>query len=384
MEPNDVEPFRLGHRRWLDGLRGVAILMVLAFHFGFLPGGSVGVDVFFVLSGFLITTILAEEWRDRGSISLRRFYLRRALRLLPAFAVLLSMFAAEIPFRPGPAERASALQGLVVAACYMTNWPTLLAPVDLGCLGPTWSLSVEEQFYLLWPIGLLVMLRTGMSRRRIALVVIAGITISAVDRIFLYRMMKSHEPGHELFFFRAYMGLDTRADALLVGCLTGLCAVWGWLPRRFDLRMQAAAGVSALGIAWLSWRRCLDHSQYYHGLFTVAALMVATVIVRLLTAKSRTPLARALELPPLVAVGRLSYGLYLYHIPALHWVSADGPNGKDPARCALAAVLTLAITLVSYWVVERPFLRLKSRFENRRPTEPLAEQPAKCPQKRAA
>ena len=375
MDPIEVEPFRLGHRRWLDGLRGVAILLVLAFHFGLLPGGSIGVDVFFVLSGFLITTILAQEWRDRGSIGLKRFYLRRALRLLPAFALLLSMFAATIPFLPGPAERTSALHGLAVVACYLTNWPTW-HHADTGILGHTWSLSVEEQFYLLWPIGLLCLFRTGMSRRRIAMVVIAGIALSAIDRLVLYRMLKTDGPMQTLHIYRLYMGLDTRADSLLVGCLTGLCAVWGWLPRRFDLRMRIAVAASAFGIGWLSWNRCLDHSQFYHGLFTITALMVATVIAGLLAAKGESWFAWALELPPLVQAGRLSYGLYLFHVPVLAWCGANSV-WKEQGQCALAATLTLAITLVSYHVIEQPFLRLKSRFENRPATEPRLEASAK-------
>ena len=152
MEPIDSEPFRLGYRRWLDGLRGVAILLVLAYHFGFISGGWIGVDIFFVLSGFLITTVLAEEWRDRGSFSLPRFYLRRALRLFPAFAVLLTMCAAAIPFLSGPTERTEALQKLAVAACYVANWP-MLHNVNLTWIGHSWSLSVEEQFYLLWPVS---------------------------------------------------------------------------------------------------------------------------------------------------------------------------------------------------------------------------------------
>jgi peptidoglycan/LPS O-acetylase OafA/YrhL len=376
MEPIEVEPFRLGHRPWLDGLRGVAVLMVLAFHFGFLPGGSIGVDIFFVLSGFLITTILAEEWRDRGAIGLRRFYIRRALRLLPAFALLLAMFAAEIPFFADPAERTGALRELGVVACYVSNWPTL-HNVGTGHLGHTWSLSVEEQFYLLWPIGLLAMFRMGMSRRRILMVVIAGIVLSAVDRLILYRLLKSDGPDRGLYTFRLYMGLDTRADALLVGCLTGLCAVWGCLPRGADLVLRLAAAASVLGIGWLSWFRCLDHSQFYHGLFTVAALMVATVIVCLLTAEDRPLLARALEFSPFLIAGRLSYGLYLYHIPVLRWLGQDMKGWQNPARCISAAALTLALAVVSYLVVERPFMRLKSRFENRRSANPPLETPAK-------
>ena len=195
------------------------------------------------------------------------------------------------------------------------------------------------------------------------MVVIAGIALSAVERLALYRMLKTTGPEQALYTLRLYVGLDTRADALLVGCLTGLCAAWGYLPTRSDLRMRIAAAVAIFGIGYLSLYRCLDHSQFYHGLFTVAALMTATVIVRLLTAKGRPPLARLLELPPLVAAGKLSYGLYLYHMPVIHWLGVGGLGWTGPA-CP-AAGLTLVISLLSYFFVERPFVRLKSRFEHR-------------------
>src|SRR5207237_8346905 len=148
--PGDADPadqggsvagFHLGYRRWLDGLRGVAILLVLAFHFGFLPGGSLGVDVFFVLSGFLITTLLAEEWQRRGSISLKHFYLRRALRLLPAFVSLLVVWCLATVLLRSAAEAVARRQELLVAACYVAAWPALHM-VGLPVLVPTGSVSV--------------------------------------------------------------------------------------------------------------------------------------------------------------------------------------------------------------------------------------------------
>jgi peptidoglycan/LPS O-acetylase OafA/YrhL len=380
MEPVDVEPFRLGQRRWLDGLRGVAVLAVLAFHFGFLPGGSVGVDVFFVLSGFLITSILAEEWGERGSIRLGRFYRRRALRLWPAFAVLLLSFAVRIPFLPNQAEIDNAKKALLVTACSVSNWPSW-HHARLGNLGHAWSLAVEEQFYLLWPIALLTMLRLRWPRTRILAIVGIGIVASAVDRYLLFRSLQLQHLERSAGLLRLYMGLDTRADALLIGCLIGLLAAWGHVARlrRFDRALGVLALVATAGLGWLAWNLPLDRRQHYCGFFTLSAALTATVIVRLLTAADApsTILGRLLGLSPLVWAGRLSYGLYLYHVPVLNGLIADGLLWKDPIRSALAAALTLAAAIASYVVVEQPSLRLRHRLEQRTPAETPFEAPAK-------
>ncbi len=353
-----VVGFHLGYRRWLDGLRGMAIVMVLAFHLGFLPGGSLGVDVFFVLSGFLITTLLAEEWQRRGSINLKLFYLRLALRLIPAFVTLLLLCALS-SLLLASAEAAARRREVIVAACYIANWPNLHKS-SMPLLGHTWSLSVEEQFYLLWPVLLYFMLRLRWPRRRILLIVGAGVLLSASLRLGLYRAGRAG-PEKAPDIMRLYMGLDTRADSLLAGCLVGLLASWGLLPksRRFVFGTGMASLASLAGIAYLAWNRCLDHSQYYHGLFTAAALMVGVLLVRLLAAPSRLS-SLVLESAPLVGIGRISYGLYLYHIPI---IALLGPLGLGhPATAFAVAGLTLASALLSYFLIERPCLQLKDRF----------------------
>ena len=151
------------YRRWLDGLRGVAILAVLAYHFYLLPGGFLGVDIFFVLSGFLITSLLADEWRRWGSISLSLFYLRRALRLLPAFWVLLLVYGLAGLGRPA-AEAAARGKEIALAACYVANWPAI-HQTPMPIVGHSWSLAVEEQFYIIWPLVFYSLLRLGLGRR---------------------------------------------------------------------------------------------------------------------------------------------------------------------------------------------------------------------------
>src|SRR5262249_10444122 len=239
-------PFHLGYRPWLDGLRGLAILMVLAFHCRLLPGGSLGVDIFFVLSGFLITSLLVEEWERRGTISFKHFYLRRALRLLPAFLLTLLACAVAIWIWGSREELATLGRESLVAICYISNWPAL-HQVGMPHLGHTWSLSLEEQFYFLWPLLLWLMLWLRLPRRRLIAVLVAGIVACAVLRFTLYRLNCVPGPEKAANVLRLYMGLDTRADALLVGCVTGLLACWNWLPTssRFRANIGAASVVSA-------------------------------------------------------------------------------------------------------------------------------------------
>jgi peptidoglycan/LPS O-acetylase OafA/YrhL len=378
----EEKPFRLGYRPWLDGLRGCAILLVLAYHLHLIPGGSFGVDIFFVLSGFLITSLLAEEWRSHGSISLPRFYLRRLLRLFPALLTLLLVgFVYTLLFRP-TGEAAAYRKEMVVAVCYVSNWPSLHRTA-MSVLGHTWSLSVEEQFYLIWPMLLFVMLRAKLAPRTIILVVLAGILGSASLRAVLFSMRPPAGPERQSLVMRLYAGLDTRADALLMGCLVGLLATGGLLPRSpqsrrpprlrsFQAAIRAGALVSALALSYLFSHACFNHHQYFYGMYTVVALMVAVIIVCLLTAPPRLAL-RVLESGVLVGVGRISYGLYLFHIPVIHWLRLPSRQlgWTAPGKTLLATGVSFAAALISFYLVERPCLLLKLRLhspESRTPT----------------
>ena len=361
--PSSGEPasFHLGYRRWLDGLRGVAILLVVFFHLQLLPGGALGVDLFFVLSGFLITNLLVEEWLRRGSISLKRFYLRRALRLLPAFIVLLLVFILHTLLISPPETIAARWHELAVVACYVANWNQVHG-ATLTLLGHTWSLSVEEQFYLLWPALLCLLLYLKMPRMHILILVIAAILASALLRLGLHHQHRFLGTPR-IPIIRLYAGLDTRADSLLAGCLAGLVASWNWLPtsRRFIARIKAATLFAVLVLAFCLFKRDLCSSQYYDGLFTVVALMTALLIIRLLVAPSRIG-AAILESAPLVFVGRISYGLYLFHAPVIACFGEDSLGWGHLGTTALAFVLSLAAALLSFYLVERPFLRLKDRL----------------------
>jgi peptidoglycan/LPS O-acetylase OafA/YrhL len=362
---NQDAPFHLGYRRWLDGLRGWAVLLVLGYHLGLVPGGGRGVDIFFVLSGFLITTLLAEEWQRRGAISFRHFYLRRALRLVPGLFVLLATYGLYCwVWLPRPEAIARSWE-ILVAGCYIANWPSLHG-IHMPSVMHTWTLSLEEQFYLVWPALLYLLLALGLSRRRILMLVCAGIVASVALRITLYHLHRAPGPDKLANFWRMYMGLDTRADALLVGCLTGLAATWNLLPRsrRFVRGIGMGALVSAAAIAFLVVFDRATMTVYFHGLLTVFALMVAVIIVRLLVAPSRLG-TLLLESAPLVGIGRISYGLYLYHALVMYWLEPAEYGWNHPTMTATALGLSLAAALVSFYCIERPFLRLKDRLGHR-------------------
>jgi peptidoglycan/LPS O-acetylase OafA/YrhL len=363
VEAEQAGSFRLGYRRWLDGLRGLAILAVVGSHLNLLRGGFLGVDLFFVLSGFLITALLLQEWQSRGAIDLKRFYLRRALRLWPGLFALLAVCLGVSIFLLAPEQGAALRHEIVIAGCYLANWNTLHM-VPMATLGYTWSLAVEEQFYLIWPLALAGMLRWGVSRRQMILVVCAGIAASGAVRAALYDRHPASEWAAHKSFVRCYTGLDTRADALLVGCLVGLLAVWDLLPKshHFQRGVKYAAPVGAAFLVHLFiWSHLAQH-QLYNGLFTVIALLIGLILMRLLSARSG-PALWFLESAPLVAVGRISYSLYLVHLPIILLFGPNELGLHTPGYTLLVTGLCLVAAVVCHWGVERPFLRLKDRMQ---------------------
>ncbi|MCM3921677.1 acyltransferase, partial [Frankia sp. AiPs1] len=222
-----------GYNPALDGLRALAVLAVLCFHMNALSGGYLGVDVFLVLSGFLITGLLLAE-RDRvGAVSLGRFYVRRAFRLLPAFGVFVAVGAVLVVAVKTRADQWDFLDNAVTSLLYVNNYYRVFRPDSGGAwFGHTWSLSLEEQFYLIWPAVLVLLCRRPAARRRLpAILGAAAVAVFAWREILIAAGVSDA---------RIYFGLDTRADALLVGA--GLAA-WGWAA---GFRLPAEGGTVRL------------------------------------------------------------------------------------------------------------------------------------------
>ena len=341
----------LGYRPSLDGLRAVAVLAVMSWHY-VLPGvkgGFLGVDIFFVLSGFLITRLLVEEWELSGGIHLGRFYLRRALRLFPALFLLLLLM---LPFVPRI--------WTVYSLLYVTNWGILAGKLGSCAIMQLWSLSVEEQFYLLWPPLLLGLLALRAPRWLIGALVAVLAVASAGYKIVAWRSIDS--------WSRFYFGSDARADELLIGC--GLALFLSWSPvaqRAWFRRAVQAATVPAL--LWLGYL-IVASAVYWRLLYqqaglTLAALATAVVITQCLIAP--VPGVRTfLAWRPMVVIGRMSYGIYLWHAPVAWLTDARHydwvPIMSRPVQFIARVVLTFAIAGLSYRFLEQPLLRLKHRF----------------------
>jgi peptidoglycan/LPS O-acetylase OafA/YrhL len=352
-----VEPFKLGHRPALDGLRGLAIVMVLLSHMPNLGlnGGFYGVDLFFVLSGFLITSLLLEEWRATGGISLKAFYARRALRLLPVLVVVLIVVVALSAWKDPAADAAAMRKSALITLFYSTNWFKAYDALPNEVLSPAWSLSIEEQFYLLWPLLLVTLLRLGASRRATAGVVITLLLGSAAARAALWG---PDDPAvHRIFF-----GSDTRADGLLSGVLAALLMEWGAGPAspRAERVLNWTAHLFLFFLV-LFMRGWPFDRWLLQGGFLAMNLASAALVVCLVS--SPWPGLRVLfGCAPLVWIGRVSYGIYLWHIVVFWMLGRLGLDlkwGYWPA----AVGVTFALAAFSYHLLERPVLRLKRRFE---------------------
>jgi peptidoglycan/LPS O-acetylase OafA/YrhL len=345
----------------LDGLRLLAVVAVMAFHFG-LPhadGGFLGVDVFFVLSGYLITSLLLRQL-DRGHIEVFDFWTRRMRRLIPALLVVIGVVVAWGAV-VAPAVSRDALRGDITATLfYVANWHFISTSTYFandGVVSPLqhmWSLAVEEQFYLVWPLVLvLTALVVRQPRRRtIAVGVIAGAGIVA-SAIRLGTLWASAGQN------RAYLGTDSRMFEPLVGALLAVLMTSAPVRARVTRSHRLLLAVGGIGLAWgLATLGGPDGATrgYANGGAVVVAVSTAAVIAAIATRASTV--THALALPAIAYLGRLSYAMYLWHWPLQVWTERYGwwdlTGLSMPLRAFVLTVLTVALAALSYHLIEAP------------------------------
>lgn len=387
-------PARLGYQPALDGVRAVAIAGVLGIHAGLVPGGDVGVTVFFTLSGFLITTLLLEERAATGSVDLRTFYLRRAFRLLPALFLALAATAAVTAYHRAVDDQHLVLAYLASIFYFANVVPIAVNGHALGSLVWTWSLSLEEQFYLLWPsLCRRVLrhrsgssrapgrpgLRSGVGRPRLRsgaeqlglrsgagrpelpglrpLAIVAAVLALAAVGVRAWLSLTGHGHGPHIYY-----GTGARMDGLLVGCLAAM-----WRQRqvhRHGTTMPRPRAVAALAVAGVA------ASYSVRGLFDARLLVSELATAALLLALATAPtsrVARVLALAPLVRIGKISYSVYLWNLLVLDVFEIEAgrpPHGWEWLAWAAACLL---VAEASYRFVERPVLRRAPRPRRRAP-----------------
>ena len=331
------------------------MLSVLLFHTGVIRGGYLGVDVFFALSGFLITRLLIEEQAATGAIALRAFYVRRGLRLLPALFAFLGIWGIYLVATVPPDLWSLVGAYVAVVILYAANWAEIWW-YRLGIFGHTWSLAIEEQFYLIWPLAVFLLLRGAARPRRIAWILLAGAAASV-----LWRVDLALESATEA---RIYLATDTHSDGLLVGAAVAFLLNQD-LFNRFPKPLGAMGFLSAIGLAAMLVAVPFD-PYYACGVTALAALATGVIILSALARPS--VITRLLDTRALVGTGMISYALYLWHFPIFHTLGVlKEPGRPGPwASVVLAWGLTFAAAVGSYFLIERPALAWKDRFTWRR------------------
>ena len=354
-------PRRLGHRPVLDGLRGIAILLVMLTHTNVLPNGYVGVDLFFALSGFLITTLLYEEWDRTGGVSLKRFYERRARRLLPALGLMI-LIALVVDMVCYPMTGWPFAEKALTSVLFVNNWLAASGHAKaLGSLNPTWSLAQEEQFYLVWPLVLLVLLRRRVRPALVAMLLMVAIAV------LIAAAPSGNGPDYTVYYSPA-----ARAAELLFGCLGAV--VWrhrlvrvpeglrtllpvravALLPpgvRAVLGRRRVWRAVCSLVLAYLFVTLLFNYQLTTEQVYLRACLLAVPLIVTLVGTPGSL-LARGIACRPLRYLGRISYALYLFHLLARNVVYHYLPHGSIYLNALLTIALSIGLAAASWKIVE--------------------------------
>jgi peptidoglycan/LPS O-acetylase OafA/YrhL len=350
---------RLKHQPALDGLRGAAVAAVLLFHGGHLTGGYLGVDAFFVLSGFLITSLLLAEVGDRGNIALGAFWARRARRLLPALACVLATVAVYAALLAKPDELATIRGDSLATLGYFANWRAIASSRDYWAmfrnpspLQHTWSLAIEEQFYLAWPLFVVVLVRGCAHRIAARRLLVTSLVLAIASLTWAFIIFDAANPS------RVYYGTDTRIASILIGAALAAGLAWRGpaRTRRGRVALEIAAIFAILLLA-ISWTRLSGASNtlYRGGLF-VCAVAVAVVIAAAVHPQ-RGHVSRVLSFRPLCALGLISYGAYLWHWPIYVVLDPARLHFDGWALLLVRISATLVIAVASYRFVEQPIRR---------------------------
>lgn len=332
----------VGYRPWLDGLRAVAVALVVVQHtLGEMPIdlGFVGVGLFFGLSGYLITSLLLDERAARGRVSLSSFYLRRAARLIPALVLVLvacdALFLIQGDLAP--------LKGSVAAITYTANYVQVFDGNLLPAYGPTWSLAVEEHFYIMWPLVLLgITARFGLR---------AALKLTLI-LCFVSLAWRAALAGMGASYLLLSIGSVERADALLYGCATAIALRLGWRPRAWMLW----SGIAAIAVSPILF----DHESYPILVIGGAVVAIAAAAVVVGMDYVAPPwLRRCLSPRPIVILGVLSYGIYLWHGPLMRIV--QNFSHVSPSYRAIAVLITVLVAGLSHRFVEMPVRSLVRR-----------------------
>ena len=357
------------HLPALNGLRGIAVIGVVAYHLqiGWAKGGYLGVDLFFVLSGFLITTLLLEEWTGTGRVNLAAFWGRRARRLLPALFLVVAALALYLICNAlfgGPGANGlidlSGLRGDAIATLlYVNNWHQIYAHQSYFAqfsapspLQHTWSLAIEEQFYLIWPLLLLVLLRYGRRGwRRVGVTVTVALGVGSS-----VLMAALFHPGVDPS--RIYYGTDTRLFDLMAGATIAFLAASRHQPNERARRTLHWAGPAAAVVLGVFWVKAgtpggLPTNLMFEGGFLLCAALAALVVADARLVEPGT-FARGLAWRPLHFVGTISYGIYLWHWPVIVYLTAARTGLSTWPLNLFRIAVTLAVSTASYYLVERP------------------------------
>jgi peptidoglycan/LPS O-acetylase OafA/YrhL len=359
--PKRAEDYPLGrllrgsHLPALDGLRMVAVLTVILNHIGYAAvPADLGVSIFFVLSGFLITWLLLKERERTGAVSLKTFYLRRLFRLLPAYYVFLAIVLANYYGRShGDVHPRTDI--LLPSLLYYANYFNAFHNHPPTPISHTWSLAVEEQFYLLWPLAFSFFIARG--RPAVLRFLAISIVLVAAWRSYLFCVV-------HVGTAYVYNAFDTRFDNLAVGCLAAML-VQSTEVLALAEKISRRAAYPVLTILLIVGSRMMPESYHYSVGFTVEATLLAIAILQIMQLATR-PAWRWLSHPASVYVGSISYPMYLYHGLCASLSLRLFPDRVLP-RFPLVVALAIVLGTLSFYLVEKPFLRLRKRFTEGRP-----------------